>query len=441
MKTIDPTPPTHFRARRETLLQHLERGLLILPTAPERVRNRDTHHPFRADSYFWYLSGFPEPEAVVVLIAGQGDTPPRHLLFCRDKNEEREVWEGYRYGPEAAREVFAFDATYSIDELDQRLPELLADQPILWHPLGLDAAWDNRVIAALNQVRAQARAGRQAPGEIRDPRQWLDAMRRNKGPEELSLMQRAADVATRAHERAMARCRPGMAEYALEAEFLHAFREAGGVPSYPTIVAGGAHACVLHYVENDSPLRAGDLVLIDAGCEIEGYASDITRTFPVSGRFSAAQKTVYEIVLAAQEAAIAAVTPGACFDDPHTAALKVLVQGLMDLKLLPGSLDGNLESGAYKRFYMHRTSHWLGLDVHDAGDYREPGGGSARLTPGMVLTIEPGLYLRPGEGVPESLAGIGIRIEDDVLVTASGQQVLTSPAKSVAAIEALMNPA
>jgi Xaa-Pro aminopeptidase len=343
----------------------------------------------------------------------------------------------------AAQAAFAVDEAHPIGELDAQLPRLLGDQPALWHTIGVDGYWDERLAAAINAVRALSRAGIRAPGEIRDLRQVLDGLRLVKDASELSLMQRAADIASLAHRRAMARTRPGLAEYQIEAELFHDFRLRGADGhSYPPIVAGGKNTCVLHYVENNAILKDGDLLLIDAGCEVAGYASDITRTYPVNGRFSAAQKDVYEIVLASQLAAIDVITPGATFQDPHAAALRGLTQGLVDLKLLSGDIDGLIESEAYKPWYMHRTGHWLGLDVHDAGDYKRPGeGGSSDwmpLEPGMVLTVEPGLYIRPADKVPEALWNIGIRIEDDVAVTATGCHVLTSPPKTVAEIEEVM---
>jgi Xaa-Pro aminopeptidase len=364
--------------------------------------------------------------------------PPRSVLFCRAKNEEREIWDGLRLGPGAAPAALGVDEAYPIDELDQRLPELIADRPALYHSLGHDAAWDARISAALNAVRAQARAGKRAPGEIRDLRALLDPLRLIKDEHEIATMRRAAAISSAAHDRAM-RAAPGCThEYALEAELLYEFRRHGAQsPAYPSIVAGGGNACILHYVENDQPLLAEQLVLIDAGCEVDGYASDITRTFPVGGKFSAVQKDAYQIVLAAQLAAIAAIRPGATFNDPHEAALKVLVQGMVDLGLLSGSVDGLLENEGYKRFYMHRTSHWLGLDVHDAGDYKE-NGEWMKLRPGMVLTVEPGLYIRAAADIPDYLHNLGIRIEDDALVTANGCDLYTTAPKSVAEIEEVM---
>ncbi len=425
----------HFRARRKRLLKAIGDGVAIVPTAPEVVRNRDAHHPYRFDSYFWYLTGFPEPDAVVVLIGGKR---PKTILFCREKHEEREIWDGYRYGPKAAKAAFGFDAAYPIEHLDKKLPEFLVDRDTLWHAIGHDAEWDARIARALNAVRAQTRAGKRAPRAIHDLRAELDAMRLIKDGAEAAIQQRAADIASAGHARAMRACRPGLAEYELEAELTYEFRKRGAdAHAYTPIVAGGANACVLHYVENNKLLNDHTLVLIDAGCEVEGYAADITRTFPVNGRFNAAQKNVYEIVLAAQDAAFAATAPGRHFMEAHDAAVRVLTQGLVDLKLLKGDLDNLIEKGEYKRFYMHRTGHWLGLDVHDAGEYKA-GDEWTRLVPGMTLTVEPGLYIRPADDIPRALAGIGIRIEDDVRVTENGCDIYTSAPKTVAEIEEIM---
>lgn len=428
-----------YSTRRRALLEQIGDGVAIIPTAPERVRNRDSHHPYRFDSYFWYLSGFPEPDAVIVLLGVNESKPiPRAIIFCRERNEEREIWEGFRYGPEAACEAFGFDEAYAFAEFDQRLPDLIANRSVLWHALGHEAAVDAKIISALNAVRAQTRAGNRAPGEIRDLREPLDRMRMIKDAHEADIMRRAAAIAAAGHARAMRTCRPGMAEFELEAELGYEFRKRGaGGHAYSPIVAGGQNACVLHYVENNRLLSEHAMVLIDAGCELDGYASDITRTFPVNGKFSGAPRDAYQIVLAAQSAAIAAIKPGAPFIAYHDAALRVLVQGMIDLELLSGSVDGIIESEAYKPFYMHRTGHWLGLDVHDAGEYKS-GDEWVVLQAGMALTVEPGLYIRPGTAVPEHLHGIGIRIEDDVFVTAGGCEVYTSAPKSIAEIEEVM---
>ena len=425
-----------FQRRRARLAAAMHEGVAVVPTAPERARNRDAHYPYRFDSYFYYLTGFREPAAALVIVAG---AEPKSILFCRDKDPEREIWDGFRHGPEAARGAFGVDEAHSIARLDALMPELMADRDALYCHLGADAAWDARVTGWINHVRGQARSGVTAPGTVRDVHALLDEMRLIKGPEELAVMRRAAAITTGAHRRAMRAARPGRAEYEIEAELLHEFRRHGAqAPAYTPIVASGERACVLHYVQNDGVLRDGELLLIDAGCELDGYASDLTRTFPVSGRFNGAQREVYGLVLAAQAAAIAAVKPGTPWDAPHRAAVNVLTAGLIDLKLLAGSVAEAVETEAYKRFYMHRTGHWLGLDVHDAGDYKRQGDWRV-LAPGMVLTVEPGCYIRAGEGVPARLAGIGVRIEDDVLVTESGAEVLTRDApKGTADIEAWM---
>ena len=436
---MKPHDLSSYLARRHRLAQAMGEGVAVIPTAPERVRNRDTHFPYRFDSHFYYLTGFAEPEAVLVLVAGK---EPKSVLFCREKNEEREIWDGFRYGPQAAQERFGFDEAHTIATLDEKLPALLEDQPALCYPVGADPEWDARAMRWLNAVRAKARAGTAAPDRVRDIRALIDEMRLVKDAQELALMRRAARIAAAAHRRAMQATRPGRHEYEIEAELLYEFRRNGAqFPAYSPIVAGGVNSCVLHYVFNDAPLRDGDLLLIDAGCELDGYASDITRTFPVNGRFGGAQRAAYEIVLAAQAAAMEKVRPGNPWNEPHDAAVGVLVDGMRELKLLAGTREEILEKETYKRFYMHRTGHWLGLDVHDAGEYKRLGAWRA-LQPGMTLTVEPGLYIRPADDVPEALHNIGIRIEDDVVVTEAGCEVITAEApKGVADIEALMRDA
>ena len=427
--------PSMYARRRAQLATLMEEGVAVIRTAPERARNRDSSYPFRFDSYFHYLTGFPEPEAVMVLCAGN---TAKSILFCREKDIEREIWDGFRYGPDNAREVFGFDETFPVARIDELLPQLLANQSAVFCDVGADPGWDQQVIGWINKVRAQVRSGVIAPGEIRDIRRILDDMRLVKDEHEIATMKRAAAISSQAHRRAMGATRPGMHEYELEAELIHEFRRQGAQsPAYASIVAGGANACVLHYVQNDAVLNAGEVVLIDAGCELDGYASDITRTFPVSGKFSGPQRDIYQLVLTAQAAAIAQVKPGNEWEAPHDAAVKVLAQGMVDLGLCNGSADGVIESGDYRRFYMHRTGHWLGMDVHDAGDYKRDGAWLA-LKPGMVLTVEPGCYVRPGEGVPEKFWNIGVRIEDDALVTGSGCEIITSAPKSIDEIEALM---
>jgi Xaa-Pro aminopeptidase len=437
MKACKPMSDASIHAdRRARLAATLGDGIAIVATAPEVPRNRDSHYPYRHDSYFYWLTGFAEPEAVTVLVGG---AEPQSILFCRDKDETREIWDGFRYGPAAAQEEFAFDAAHSITELDARLPELMGNRTRLAYAVGEDPVWDARVIGWLNAVRAKTRQGIIAPGEILDVRYALDEMRLIKDAYELALMRRAAEISSGAHRAAMRATKPGCHEYEIEAELLSAFRRGGAeAPAYNSIVASGANACVLHYVFNNRPLRDGDLLLIDAAAEFGSYAADITRTFPVNGRFSAAQKDAYELVLAAQTAALATIRPGTPWIAPHDAAVRVLTQGMVDLKLLKGSVDGLIESNAYNRFYMHRTGHWLGLDVHDAGEYKIKGEWRP-LQPGMTLTVEPGLYIRPAEDVPFALWNVGIRIEDDVAVTESGCEVLSSPPKTVGEIEAWMN--
>ena len=428
-----------YRERRDAVLKSMRSrsggGLALVPTAPEIARNRDSLYPFRHDSYFYYLSGFPEPEAVIALVAGaDGD---RHVLFCRERNEEREIWDGFRYGPDAAREIFGFDEAHPISALSEKLPDIASDRPALFTPLGLFATWDRQVTDLLNEVRARVRTGVAAPEEVVDVRATLDTMRLVKDAHELELMRRASSISSAAHRRAMAHARPGMYEYQVEAELAHEFlRQGAQAVAYSPIVASGPNACVLHYRENNRQMNDGDLLLIDAGCEFQGYASDITRTFPINGGFSGPQRAVYELVLAAQLACIDAVRPGVPFHDYHKVAERVLAQGFIDLGLLAGTLDGVLESGSFRQFYMHRAGHWLGMDVHDAGLYQIQGE-SVRLAPGMVLTVEPGAYIRPADNVPERFWNIGVRIEDDVLVTADGVENLTQAApKSVPDVEA-----
>ncbi|MDP2071203.1 MAG: aminopeptidase P N-terminal domain-containing protein [Methylotenera sp.] len=436
-----------FQQRREQLLASVSVGIAIIPTALEAIRNRDSHYPYRFDSYFYYLTGFKEPESVLLLVAGDN---PKSILFCRDKDIEREIWDGFRFGADAARETFGFDEAYSINELDAIVLKLLANQPKLYCSLGENTSWDARVMGWMNTLRAQARSGVSAPDNISDVRKLMDEMRLFKSPFEIDLMRQSANIAASAHNRAMQYIgsnftRPNMMEYEIEAEFLHEFyRKGAQAPAYTSIVASGANACTLHYTANNAKLNNGDLLLIDAGCELEGYASDITRTFPVNGKFTPVQKDVYDLVLAAQAAAISQVKPQSHWNAPHEAALDVLVQGFIDMKLCKGSKDAVLESGDYRQFYMHRTGHWLGLDVHDAGEYKESKSKDKldnwrMLEPYMTLTVEPGCYIRPAENVPKAFWNIGIRIEDDVLVTQNGCEILTKNAvKTVADIEAIM---
>ncbi len=421
--------------RRKQIAKHLKEGLVLLATAPEASRNADTHYDYRWDSHFYYLTGFREPDAVLAIVLGK---KPRHILFCRDKNIEREIWDGFRFGPHIGKEVFAFDEAYSITELEARIPELMANQHVIHTPIGASAVWDQSISRWLNAVRAKVRTGATAPAEVRDLRAVVSQMRLIKDKAEIEIMARANKISSDAHVRAMRFAKPGMFEYQIEAELLHEFVKNGArQPAYGSIVATGGNACVLHYRENSAQLKKGDLMLIDAGCELESYAADITRTFPVAGKFSGPQRDIYELVLASQLACIKAVKPGAAFGNYHEVANKVLAQGLIDLKLCKGSLASVLEKETYKQFYMHRAGHWLGLDVHDAGEYRRDGKWVA-LQPGMVVTVEPGLYIRPADNVPKHFWDIGVRIEDDILVTAKGNLNLTASCpKAVKDVEAL----
>jgi Xaa-Pro aminopeptidase len=437
-----------YATRRARLLAQMQPGAVaVLPTAPEVARNSDSDYLYRHDSYFYYLTGFTEPDSTLVLVAARGDTPARAILFCRQKNIEREIWEGFRHGPDGARAAFGFDAAHPIEDLDGEISKLLADAPALYYALGANTALDAQVKLWLGNVRRLARSGVSAPACAIDLLPLLDEMRLIKDEDEQALMLRAAEISSHAHARAMRAARPGMFEYELEAELLYEFRRNGAqAPAYNSIVAAGANACVLHYSANNAQVNDGDLVLIDAGCEFDGYASDITRTWPVNGRFSAPQRRLYELVLAAQSAALKAIAPGLPYAGAHEAALQVLTQGMLDLGLLDknkhGSAADAIADKRHLQFYMHGTGHWLGMDVHDVGQYRDTSMAdkpSRALRPGMVVTVEPGIYVRPAEGVPEEYWNTGIRIEDDVLITAGGHTILSSAPKTVADIEQLMN--
>lgn len=441
-----------FAARRARLAAAMQPGAVaILATAPTVARNSDAEYPYRHDSYFYYLTGFTEPDSVLVMVAaGPGpDAPARAILFCRQKNLEREIWDGFRHGPDGARELFGFDAAFPIEDLDHEMARLLANAPAVWYALGHSAALDLQMKTWLGAVRRQARSGVTAPAVAHDLFALLDEMRLFKDDIEQQRMQRAAAISAQAHVRAMRSSRPGMFEYEIEAELLHEFRRQGAqAPAYTPIVAAGANSCILHYSANSAQSRDGDLILIDAGCELDSYASDITRTYPVNGRFSGPQRALYELVLAAQDAALVAVSPGTQYSEMHDAAVRVLAQGMLDIGLLDkfeyASADDVIADRAHLRFYMHGTGHWLGLDVHDVGSYRDvtlEGKPSRALQPGMVLTVEPGIYVRPSELVPEQFWNIGIRIEDDVLVTPDGYRILSDGVpKLVVDIEKLMVP-
>ena len=429
---------TQFVRRRHELASAIKFGIAVIPTAAERIRNKDAHFPYRFDSYFHYLTGFNEPESVVVVIGGK---PSRSILFCRAKHEEREIWDGFRYGPEEAKTQFNFDDTFAIDEIDKILPQLIENKDAIFTPIGIESDWDNKMMGWLNKTRSRAREGITAPASLIDVREILDEMRLIKDSDELDVMRRAAKISAEAHVNAMLATKPEKYEYEIEAELLYHFKKKGSqFPAYTSIVAGGKNACVLHYIENNAVLNDGDLLLIDAGCELDGYASDITRTFPVSGKFSGPQRIIYELVLDAQQAAMEATSRGNSWQAPHDAATKVLAQGFIDLKLCHGSLDKVLENREYSRYYMHRTGHWLGRDVHDVGNYKDDGQWRS-LEPGMVLTIEPGCYIRSAPDIPEQFWNIGIRIEDDAIVNQdSGCEIITSGVpKTINDIESLMS--
>ena len=427
-----------FKRRRRQLMRMADDdAILIVPSAPERIRNNDSHYPYRQDSDFHYLTGFGEPDAVLVLIPGR--SAGAEILFCRERHPEREQWDGPRVGPEGAAEDYALDDAFPIEDIDEILPGMIEGRGRVYYHFGRDTDFDLRIIAWVNRVRGEVKKGARAPHEFVALSHLLHDLRLYKSPAELKLMRRSAEIAAEAHCRAMQATRPGMHEHAVEAELLHTFRRHGAVASYEPIVGGGANACVLHYRANNAVLNDGDMLLIDAGAEFHGYASDITRTFPVNGRYTKAQREIYDIVLAAQDAAIDQVRPGRAFNAYHDAAVRVISQGLIDLGLLEGTLHDVIESGAFRKFYMHKTGHWLGLDVHDVGDYRV-GDDFRELEAGMVLTVEPGIYIATGlDGVPPEYLGIGVRIEDDVVVTASTPDVMTTGVpRDASAIEALM---
>ncbi len=438
MKPATGIDGKEFARRRKQLMRIAgDDAILVLPAAPERIRSRDTHYPYRQDSDLWYLTGFPEPEAVLVLVPGRAHGEA--ILFCRERDPEREGWDGPRAGPEGAVDRFGLDDAYPIEDLDEILPGLLEGRTRVYYHFGRDTEFDLKLIGWLNRVRAQVRAGAQPPHEFLELGHLLDELRLFKSPAELKLMQRAADITIQAHEVAMRCARAGVREYELQAEIERVFRMHDAVPAYRSIVGAGGNACVLHYVANDGQAKEGDLVLVDAGAEYRNYAADVTRTFPVSGRFSPAQRALHDLVGAAHAAALAQARPGVPYEAGHAAAVRTLTEGLLRLGLLKGSLAKNIETAAYRRFYRHKTGHWLGLDVHDVGDYRIEGE-SRLLEPGMVFTIEPGLYIAPDDtSVAAKWRGIGIRTEDDVVVTKNGARVLTDRlARSADGIEALM---
>ena len=428
-----------FARRRKKLMDMVDRGgIAIQPTAPERIRNRDVYYPYRPDSDFFYLTGFPEPEAVMVLVP---DRPQgEYILFCREKDPEAETWHGRRAGLEGACELYGADDAFPISDLDDILPGLLENKERIYYTMGRYQDFDQRLVGWLNRVTSKGRAGVHAPDQFHSAGHYVHEMRLYKSREEIKTMRRAAQISAAAHRRAMEVCRPGLFEYQIEAELLHSFMRNGSrAPAYPSIVGGGANTCILHYNENTGQLADGDLLLIDAGCELDHYASDITRTFPVNGRFTPEQRAIYEIVLAAQFAAIEKVVPGNHWNEPHQAALEVITKGLVDVGILKGRWRTLLKDEAFRPYYMHRTGHWLGMDVHDVGDYKI-GDEWRTFEPGMVTTVEPGLYLSPTiRGLAKRWWSIGVRIEDDVLVTAAGHDVLSQGApKTVDEIESAM---
>ncbi|MEF9978145.1 MAG: aminopeptidase P N-terminal domain-containing protein [Thermomonas sp.] len=425
------------RRRRQLMQAAGDGSILILPAAPERIRSRDTHYPYRQDSDFWYLTGCAEPDAVLVLVPGRKHGEA--ILFCRERDPEREGWDGPRLGPDGAVELLGMDDAYPISDIDDILPGLLEGRRRVHYHLGRDADFDLTLIGWLNRVRAQARQGAQPPQEFLELGHLLDEMRLFKSADEIKLMQRAADISVEAHRAAIRAARAGIHEYELQAELERVFRMHDAQPAYGSIVGAGANGCVLHYRDNNAKSRDGELVLIDAGAEYRGYAADITRTFPVNGRFGKEQRALHDLVCKAQAAALAQARPGVPYEAGHEAAVATLSEGLLSLGLLKGRLETAIERADYKRFYRHKTGHWLGLDVHDVGEYRIDGE-SRLLEPSMVFTIEPGLYIASDDvSVPAKWRGIGIRIEDDVLVTADGHRVLTAALeRSADEVEGLM---
>ena len=430
--------PEALKKRRREVMDLMGSGVAIIPTGPIRKRNGDVEYPFRADSDFYYLTHFPEPEAVAVLVPGREHG--EFILFCREKNKKKEIWEGLRTGLEGARSIYGADDSFPYEDIDDILPGLLENRDKVFCIMGRYPNFDSKLMAWVNEVRDKSRAGVNAPGEFVDFSHILHEMRLFKRPEEIRLMKQAATVSSKAHKRAMQAVRPGMFEYEVEAELLYEFKKGGSAfPAYTPIVAGGSNACILHYTENNTKLNDGDLLLIDAGAEIDGYAAEISRTFPVNGKFSGEQRALYELVLSTQYAAIEEVKSGNHWNHPHERAINVLTEGLVDLKILKGEVSGLIEQEAYKPFFMHRTGHWLGMDVHDVGDYKLAETWRL-LEPNMVTTVEPGLYIAANsKGVDKRWWNIGIRIEDDVLITRDGNEVLSKDIpKEIDDIEALM---
>lgn len=427
-----------FARRRKHLIDTMgPDSIAVLPSVPVANRNRDVDYIYRSDSSFHYLSGFDEPEAVIVLIPNRAHG--EYILFCRERDLSKEIWDGYRAGQEGAIKNFGADDSYPISDLDDILPSLLEGKEKVYYTMGNVPNFDKRMVGWLNHLRNASRQGMHSPSEIIELEHSLNELRLYKSSAEIKAMRKAAHVSVNAHIRAMQFTKVGKWEYQVEAEIIHEFMKNDcRSPAYPSIVGGGENGCILHYIENDHKLKNNDLLLIDAGAEYDYYAADITRTFPINGKFTTCQKTLYNIVLEAQKAAIAEVKPGNHWNQPHEAAVKVITQGLLNIGLLKGKLETLLEQEKYRDFYMHRTGHWLGMDVHDVGDYKV-GGEWRVLEPGMVLTVEPGLYIRDPKHIDKKWHFIGIRIEDDVLVTKTGNEVLTEAApKEIDEIEALM---
>jgi Xaa-Pro aminopeptidase len=415
-----------FARRRKNLMALMEpNSIAVIPSAREQLRSRDTEYPFRQDSDFFYLTGFPEPEAVLVLIPGRRQG--QYVLFCREGDPERERWEGSRAGVAGAVERYGADDAFPIGDIDEILPGLIEGRERVYYSMGRSPDFDARLMGWVNNIRGKAASGAVPPGEFTDLNHMLHELRLVKSAAELRVMRRAAALTAEAHRRAMAACRPGLYEYQLEAELQYSWARGGARhPAYPPIVGGGANGCILHYTENAERLRDGDLVLIDAGCELQGYAADVTRTFPVNGRFTPAQRALYEVVLAAHGAGVAALRAGNHWNQAHDATVRVITEGLVALGLLRGRVPKLIEDGAYRSFYMHRAGHWLGLDVHDVGDYRV-GGEWRLLEPGMVMTMEPGIYVAPDNTrVAKKWRGIAIRIEDDVAIGVDGPEILSA---------------
>lgn len=428
-----------FAKRRQRLMDIMgSDSIAVLPNALVHTRNRDVDFPYRSDSNFHYLSGFDEPESVLVLVPGREHG--EFIIFCRERDLDKEIWDGYRAGQEGAISLYGADDSYPITDLDDILPGLMEDKEKVYYTMGNQPAFDQHMVSWLNHLRQASRSGKHSPTEIIELEHCLNELRLFKSPQEIKKMRYAAEVSVKAHIRAMQFTQPGKFEYEVEAELIHEFMKHGcRNPAYPSIVGGGGNGCILHYIENNSKLKNNDLLLIDAGAEYQCYAADITRTFPVNGKFTPEQRELYQIVLDAQYAAIDAVRPGNHWNQPHEAAVRVLTEGLVGLGLLQGDIDELIEEQAYREFYMHRTGHWLGMDVHDVGDYKV-GGAWRLLEPGMVLTVEPGLYIRDPQHIDEKWHFTGIRIEDDVLVTKEGHEVLTAGApKEIDEIEALMS--